>query len=539
MYYDRRDVFMVYDQKQDILANETDYKYAHILSQEEKDILGEIANISFGSASTILSTLLNKTVTITAPQVDVVSLIDNRDVEIPHVVLNIHFTKGLDMDNLLVMNQNVALAIADLMMMGDGNIEGKELTELELSAVQEAMNQMMGFAATSMSEFFQETVDMSPPTIQVVKLIEELEKNPGIEGSNVFIRVAFNLTIDNLVDSKLVQIVSLENAKKMIHKLYALSGETNKTSETPSIPALSQYERDALGEIANISIGSASTVLSTLLNQKVHISVPAVDVISVHAYDEQLIPFVVLNVDFIHAVNHQNVFVLSKEVALVMVDLMMMGTGEVEEGKELTEFELSATQEVMNQMMGHAATSMSELFGDVVDITPPVLKVVTLAEELNQFPNEAAKNGLVQITFELEIGELIRSTMYQFLPLHEARVMIRKLSSYTEDIEAPESTTPVEVIEAIQLEELVSQEHNLTGLLSDETLSNVEVQLEFIFGSTTKTIDEILKLTENEVVSLEEEVEDPIQIMANGVLIGFGELVNVNGYFGVRVTKTL
>ncbi|UOY93399.1 flagellar motor switch phosphatase FliY [Ectobacillus sp. JY-23] len=530
---------MVYDQKQDILADEVDNTYAHILSQEEKDILGEIANISFGSASTILSTLLNKTVTITAPQVDVVSLIDNRDVEIPHVVLNIHFTKGLDMDNLLVMNQNVALAIADLMMMGDGDIKGKELTELELSAVQEAMNQMMGFAATSMSEFFQETVDMSPPTIQVVKLIEELEKNPGIEGSNVFIRVAFNLTIDNLVKSKLVQIVSLENAKKMIHKLYALSGETNKTSETPSIPALSQYERDALGEIANISIGSASTVLSTLLNQKVHISVPAVDVISAHAYDEQLIPFVVLNVDFIHAVNHQNVFVLSKEVALVMVDLMMMGTGDIEEGKELTEFELSATQEVMNQMMGHAATSMSELFGDVVDITPPVLKVVTLAEELNQFPKEAAKDGLVQITFELEIGELIRSTMYQFLPLHEARVMIGKLSSYTEDFEAPDATTAVEVIETVQLENFVSQERIVTGLMSDETLSNVEVRLEFIFGSTTKTIDEILKLTDKEVVSLEEEVEDPIQIMANGILIGFGELVNVNGYFGVRVTKTL
>lgn len=125
------------------------------LTPQECDILGEIANISFGSASTVLSTILNRQVNITAPRVELVDLYDTSDVEVPHVVLNIHFTKGLDMENLLVLKQDVALSIADLMMMGTGEVEeGKELGELELSAVQEAMNQMMGFAATSMSEFF-------------------------------------------------------------------------------------------------------------------------------------------------------------------------------------------------------------------------------------------------------------------------------------------------------------------------------------------------------------------------------------------------
>ena len=117
------------------------------LTPQECDILGEIANISFGSASTVLSTILNRQVSITAPRIELVDLYDSRDVEVPHVVLNIHFTKGLDMENLLVLKQDVALSIADLMMMGTGEVEdGKELGELELSAVQEAMNQMMGFA---------------------------------------------------------------------------------------------------------------------------------------------------------------------------------------------------------------------------------------------------------------------------------------------------------------------------------------------------------------------------------------------------------
>ena len=211
-------------------------KEKELLTPQECDILGEIANISFGSASTVLSTILNRQVSITAPHVELVDLYDTSDVEVPHVVLNIHFTKGLDMENLLVLQQDVALSIADLMMMGTGEVEeGKELGELELSAVQEAMNQMMGFAATSMSEFFQDTVDMSPPTIKVVKLLEEMEKISGITGNNTIVKVSFDLKIDNLVNSKLVQIVSVEHAKQMINKLLQLSGGVEEQDEPAEV----------------------------------------------------------------------------------------------------------------------------------------------------------------------------------------------------------------------------------------------------------------------------------------------------------------
>ena len=74
--------------------------------------------------ATVLSTILNRQVSITAPHVELVDLYDTSDVEVPHVfVLNIHFTKGLDMENLLVLQQDVALSIADLMMMGTGEVE--------------------------------------------------------------------------------------------------------------------------------------------------------------------------------------------------------------------------------------------------------------------------------------------------------------------------------------------------------------------------------------------------------------------------------
>ncbi|ASK13828.1 MULTISPECIES: flagellar motor switch protein [Bacillus] len=525
------------------------------LTPQECDILGEIANISFGSASTVLSTILNRQVSITAPRIELVDLYDSRDVEVPHVVLNIHFTKGLDMENLLVLKQDVALSIADLMMMGTGEVEdGKELGELELSAVQEAMNQMMGFAATSMSEFFQDTVDMSPPTIKVVKLSEEMEKISEIDGNHTIVKVSFDLKIDNLVNSKLVQIVSVDHAKQMVNKLMQLSGEVEETVEPAEVVEteiveeqvgkehLTQEEKDVLGEIANISIGSASTVLSTLLNQPVTISTPNVEAINVRHYDGVPVPFVILNVDFVEGLKNENVFVFTKDVALTMVDLMMMGTGEVDPEKELTELELSGIKEIMNQMMGHAATAMSEMFQEKMDMTPPNVKFVTLKEEMEYLGESMEVDELVQITFNLEIGDLLQSKMYQILPISEAKEMVRRLlypmveeeEIATEEIEEEKIVEPV--VQPIEFKEVKQME---PVYMDTSILQNVEMNVKFVFGSTVKTIQDILSLQENEAVVLDEDIDEPIRIYVNDVLVAYGELVNVDGFFGVKVTKSL
>ncbi|MGH0483810.1 flagellar motor switch protein [Bacillus mycoides] len=527
------------------------------LTPQECDILGEIANISFGSASTVLSTILNRQVSITAPQVELVDLYDTSDVEIPHVVLNIHFTKGLDMENLLVLQQDVALSIADLMMMGTGEVEeGKELGELELSAVQEAMNQMMGFAATSMSEFFQDTVDMSPPTIKVVQLTEEMEKISGINGNNMVVKVSFELKIDNLVNSQLVQVVSVEHAKRMINKLLQLSGgveeeidepaevqETEIVEEHVEKEQLTQEEKDVLGEIANISIGSASTVLSTLLNQPVTISTPNVEAINVRHYEGVPVPFVILNVDFVEGLKNENVFVFTKDVALTMVDLMMMGTGEIDPEKELSELELSGIKEIMNQMMGHAATAMSEMFKEKMDMTPPDVKFVSLKEEMEYLGESMAVNELVQITFNLEIGDLLQSKMYQILPISEAKEMVRRLlypmveeqEEIVEEV-VEEEEIPAPVVQPIEYKEVKQVE---PVYMDTSILQNVEMNVKFVFGSTVRTIQDILSLQENEAVVLDEDIDEPIQIYVNDVLVAYGELVNVDGFFGVKMTKSL
>src|SRR5690606_37125629 len=116
------------------------------LTEVEKDALGEIGNISYGSSATALSTILSQRVEITTPRVSVLSKEELlEEFNIPYVVLEVEFTEGLVGNNLMVLKIRDALIIANIMMGGDGQVgEDEELTDLHLSAVQEAMNQMMG-----------------------------------------------------------------------------------------------------------------------------------------------------------------------------------------------------------------------------------------------------------------------------------------------------------------------------------------------------------------------------------------------------------
>ena len=124
------------------------------LDEMEKDALGEIGNISFGSSATALSALLGQKVEITTPTI---SVVDKKALEEefihPYVAVKVDYTVGLSGMNLLVIKQSDAAIIADLMLGGDGIEPNMDLGEIHLSAVQEAMNQMMGSAATSMSTF--------------------------------------------------------------------------------------------------------------------------------------------------------------------------------------------------------------------------------------------------------------------------------------------------------------------------------------------------------------------------------------------------
>jgi flagellar motor switch protein FliN/FliY len=221
-----------------------------ILSELEKDALGEIGNITFGSASTALSTLLGLKVDITTPKI---SMLEKENIEkefpVPHVSVHVNYTEGFQGINLLVIKTDDAKIIADLMMGGDGTLPNEELSELHVSAVQEAMNQMMGSAATSMSTIFSRKVDISPPGIDILDMGSS--NSLGIlEDAEMFVKVSFRMKVGTLIDSNIMQLITIPFAKQMVELLLnpsdGASDESNSVDEkTVNKPAPAVQEHVA------------------------------------------------------------------------------------------------------------------------------------------------------------------------------------------------------------------------------------------------------------------------------------------------------
>jgi len=215
--------------------NEADY-----LSEVEKDAIGEVANISMGSSATTLYSLVNRKVNITTPTVSLATwdgLLSQY--ERPCVFIQIKYTLGLDGTNILVLKEHDVKVITDLMMGGDGtNTEG-ELGELHLSAISEAMNQMMGSAATSLSSMLEKTIDISPPESSLLDLtrIKNGEDVAPFLGG-VFVKISFRMQIDDLVDSMIMQLYPVEFARELVENFINVQMGTaaSNTEEAQAAP---------------------------------------------------------------------------------------------------------------------------------------------------------------------------------------------------------------------------------------------------------------------------------------------------------------
>ncbi|KJE26487.1 flagellar motor switch protein FliN [Geobacillus kaustophilus] len=231
-----------------------------ILSPLEQDALGEIGNISFGSSATALSMLLNQKVEITTPSVSIIERTSvANEFPQPYVAIQVNYTEGLLGTNLLVIKQQDAAIIADLMLGGNGTAADGPLGEIQLSAVQEAMNQMMGSAATSMSTVFGKRVDISPPTLHLLDLTE----GKGMEylpDEDFFIKVSFRLKIGELIDSSIMQLLPIDFAKELVAQLLGSPLEEPGAAEVnlkPSADARSFSEPQPVLTDAQMNDGAA------------------------------------------------------------------------------------------------------------------------------------------------------------------------------------------------------------------------------------------------------------------------------------------
>ncbi|MDK2901233.1 MAG: flagellar motor switch protein FliN [Thermosediminibacterales bacterium] len=324
---------------------------------------------------------------------------------------------------------------------------------------------------------------------------------------------------------------------------------------------VNEEEKDALGEIGNISMGASATTLYTILGKRVRITTPKVVTTTVKQLREDYpIPFVSVEVRYTHGIKGTNILIIKETDAKIIADLMMGGDGRNVDSVELDEIRFSAISEAMNQMMGAAATSMSTVFKTDINISPPTLKLINLSNEAEKIGAFNADEEIVRVSFKMEVENLIKSEIMQLIPVPFAKQMVRNLMFKESEEISFQSKTEPQTEKKYQETGEVSDEgfNNSTSIpvkpvrfdnLQDRSASvsnnkidllmDIPLEVTVELGRTSKLIKDILKLGPGSIIELEKLAGEPVDILVNGKFIAKGEVVVIDENFGVRITEII
>ena len=359
---------------------------------------------------------------------------------------------------------------------------------------------------------------------------------------------------------------------------------------------LTDIEKDAIGEVANISMGTSATTLFSLVNQKVNITTPVVSVSNwekLTADKER--PCVFIQIKYTTGLDGSNILILKEEDVKIITDLMMGGDGTNTEG-ELGELHLSAISEAMNQMMGSSATSLSQMLGKMIDISPPTADLVDVQTDKLEGTDVAnfLAGDFVEIAFRMQIGELVDSTILQLYPIEVAKEIVETfmggglLETVPAEEPAPAAAEPAPAPAPAPAPEPVaytpppaapapdaaaqpggmppygmpypamppygmppagmnyqpaqfeSFQNGLGALASNENIDlilDVPLEVTVELGRTKKSISEILDFSPGTIIELDRIAGEPIDVLVNGKFVAKGEVVVIEESFGIRVTE--
>ncbi|MEA3422387.1 MAG: flagellar motor switch phosphatase FliY [Bacillota bacterium] len=324
----------------------------------------------------------------------------------------------------------------------------------------------------------------------------------------------------------------------------ALLKMNDDISETEKIDDVA---RDVLGEVGNISMSNAATTLSTLLNRKVNITTPKVDIIPIdHITENFEMPYVLLQIRFDEGFVGSNALLMDIKDASIISSILMGGDGS-NPNTELSEIELSAVSEVMNQMIGSASTALATMFDKRVNISPPVVKVIGHNEDLEI---EGLKNNeVVKIAFRMTIDDLIDSEIMQLYSMETTEQIISQMMGDAEETVEVEETPELEIVKEKPKDEPIevskpkfnklSEKESIKGKGNIDMIMDVPLELDVVLGRSRKSIKEILSFEPGSIIELNEVVEEPLDIFVNGKMIAKGEVVVIDEKFGIRVTNIL
>jgi flagellar motor switch protein FliN/FliY len=360
----------------------------------------------------------------------------------------------------------------------------------------------------------------------------------------------------------------------------------------------SDMERDVIGEVMNISLGSSATSLSTLLGKRVEITVPKVNVINAKDFNyENLEPAIGVEINYVEGLNGVNLMIWKRMDAKAIIEILL-GQSIADEEFVMDEINTSAICEVMNQMMGSAATALSDFLGKPINISTPVAYEI---DDKTEFQNKyfVDDDVIVAVAFELFIEGSVQSQFINVMPVSLAREIVSSFLKGAENFSNPESDAIIstdenketsievkstnnkkqQVVEEDEYEDEEEEEEeyeikvpvkksqkklkqkkkehipvNVRPMefddfeedeehLSVEQLSNLELimsvplEISVEIGKSKRQIKDILEFTQGTIIELDKQAGALVDIIVNGQLIAKGEVVVVNDNFGVRVVE--
>ncbi len=354
-------------------------------------------------------------------------------------------------------------------------------------------------------------------------------------------------------------------SQEEIDALLKMNDEVSSPSE------MDATAKDVLGEIGNISMSSAATALSKLLNRPVGITTPKVELTTIKDLNDSFImPYVLLQIKFQEGFEGSNALMMRIQDASTISNILMGGDGK-NPSEELSEIEISAISEVMNQMMGSASTALATMFSKRVNISPPEIKVIGSADEI--YIDGMNDQEIVKISFHMTVDDLIDSEIMQLYSVGTSEQIIGEMMNfgaaapepepepepesepepepeyepepepeyevlYEEMIDVPEISDEIIEVKKPKFGQLSGRE-SIRGKSNIDMIMDVPLELSVILGSSKRSIKEILSLEPGSIVELNEYVEEPLDIYVNGKQIAKGEVVVIDEKFGIRITQIL
>lgn len=353
-------------------------------------------------------------------------------------------------------------------------------------------------------------------------------------------------------------------------------------------------EIDVIGEIMNISMGSAATAVSTMLDKQVLITTPKVRIEKISNIDYSFLePAMIVKITYIEGIDGANIMVFRQNDMQMIINQLMGNSMPISNDFVFDEFSISAACEVMNQMMGSSATALSQFLGKKVDISTPEASLFGDDTTFSSLMNMNSDEEIVAITFDLDIKDIMNSEFISVMPMDLAKTLVSQFMNGGKDpvndgaapikkeASAPTPTptpapTPVAPqptpqpqmvqptpqpqpqpqvqyqmppreaapVQKVHVQEVEFPMYNVgerTGgipLMNNnlDLIMNVPLNVSIEVGKTKKKIKDIMDFSQGTVLELEKQAGAPVDIIVNGQLIARGDVVVIDDNFAVRVT---